>query len=104
VPLIPFSTTGSEGIVTIPVHPHASAGPVSLDQGIFEFVPLVSAEELAALPGVVGVDMLHHLGDVIGPRMHSSSALAVVYVEAADEDTLDAALAGIRAAFRLTVE
>lgn len=65
---------------------------------------LVSAEELAALPGVVDVDMLHRLGDVIGPRMHSSSALAVVYVEAPNEDKLDAALAGIRAAFRLTVE
>lgn len=45
VPLIPFSTTGSEGIVTIPVDTHASAGPVALDQGIFEFVPCDEADD-----------------------------------------------------------
>ncbi|MFH8347562.1 GH3 auxin-responsive promoter family protein [Streptomyces sp. NPDC018045] len=36
---LPFSTTGTEGIVTIPVDDHPSAGPLAADQGIFEFVP-----------------------------------------------------------------
>ncbi|MEU6115110.1 GH3 auxin-responsive promoter family protein [Streptomyces sp. NPDC047117] len=34
---LPFSCTGTEGIVTIPVDGHASAGPLAVDQGIFEF-------------------------------------------------------------------
>ncbi|MGW7575574.1 GH3 auxin-responsive promoter family protein [Streptomyces sp. NPDC054765] len=36
---LPFSTTGTEGIVTIPVDEHPSAGPLAADQGVFEFVP-----------------------------------------------------------------
>ncbi|MEU2792627.1 GH3 auxin-responsive promoter family protein [Streptomyces sp. NPDC007100] len=36
---LPFSTTGTEGIVTIPVDDHPSAGPLAADQGVFEFVP-----------------------------------------------------------------
>lgn len=39
VPLIPFSTTGTEGIVTLPVDSHTSAGPLAVDQGLYEFVP-----------------------------------------------------------------
>jgi hypothetical protein len=39
VPLIPFSTTGTEGIVTLPVDSHTCAGPLANEQGLFEFVP-----------------------------------------------------------------
>ncbi|WP_269858073.1 GH3 auxin-responsive promoter family protein [Streptomyces sp. RPT161] len=39
IPKLPFSTTGTEGIVTIPVDGHPSAGPLAADQGLFEFVP-----------------------------------------------------------------
>ncbi|MFF8842748.1 GH3 auxin-responsive promoter family protein [Streptomyces sp. NPDC015127] len=44
IPLIPFSTTGTEGIVTLPVDTHTSAGPLAVDQGLFEFVPCNPAD------------------------------------------------------------
>ncbi|MEU8976306.1 GH3 auxin-responsive promoter family protein [Streptomyces monashensis] len=37
---LPFSTTGTEGIVTLPVDDHASAGPLAVGQGVYEFVPV----------------------------------------------------------------
>ncbi|MFI7401684.1 GH3 auxin-responsive promoter family protein [Streptomyces sp. NPDC049541] len=37
---LPFSTTGTEGIVTLPVDGHASAGPLAVGQGVYEFVPV----------------------------------------------------------------
>ncbi|MFI1800112.1 GH3 auxin-responsive promoter family protein [Streptomyces sp. NPDC020379] len=36
---LPFSTTGTEGIVTLPVDGHPSAGPLAVSQGLYEFVP-----------------------------------------------------------------
>ncbi|MEV0264917.1 GH3 auxin-responsive promoter family protein [Streptomyces sp. NPDC050617] len=42
---LPFSTTGTEGIVTIPVDGHPSAGPLAPDQGIFEFVPCAEDDD-----------------------------------------------------------
>ncbi|MFT4042679.1 MAG: GH3 auxin-responsive promoter family protein [Gordonia sp. (in: high G+C Gram-positive bacteria)] len=36
---LPFSTTGTEGIVTTPVDAHQSAGPLAIDQGFYEFLP-----------------------------------------------------------------
>ncbi|MFD5464481.1 GH3 auxin-responsive promoter family protein [Kitasatospora sp. NPDC127059] len=50
VPLIPFSTTGTEGIVTMPVDTHSSAGPLAVDQGLFEFVPCEPADPGEPLP------------------------------------------------------
>ncbi|OLF18504.1 GH3 auxin-responsive promoter family protein [Actinophytocola xanthii] len=50
VPLIPFSATGTEGIVTLPVDSHTCAGPLAVDQGLFEFVPADPAEPAAPLP------------------------------------------------------
>ncbi|MET9416911.1 GH3 auxin-responsive promoter family protein [Streptomyces klenkii] len=41
---LPFSTTGTEGIVTLPVDSHASAGPLAVGQGIYEFVPAEGAQ------------------------------------------------------------
>ncbi|MET9778398.1 GH3 auxin-responsive promoter family protein [Streptomyces sp. NPDC006367] len=49
VPLIPFSTTGTEGIVTLPVDSHTSAGPLAIDQGLFEFAPCDAADPGAPL-------------------------------------------------------
>lgn len=37
---VPFSTTGTEGIVTLPVDTHWSAGPLAVNQGVYEFVPV----------------------------------------------------------------
>ncbi len=37
--LLPFSTTGTEGVVTIPVDRHPVAGVLAVNQGIYEFVP-----------------------------------------------------------------
>ncbi|MGJ5199519.1 MULTISPECIES: GH3 auxin-responsive promoter family protein [Bradyrhizobium] len=37
---LPFSTTGTEGIVTLPVDMHRSAGPLAVTQGLYEFVPV----------------------------------------------------------------
>jgi len=44
IPIIPFSATGTEGIVTLPVDTHTSAGPLAVDQGLFEFVPRDAAD------------------------------------------------------------
>jgi len=37
---LPFSTTGTEGIVTLPVDTHRSAGALAVNQGLYEFVPV----------------------------------------------------------------
>ncbi|MDT0445420.1 GH3 auxin-responsive promoter family protein [Streptomyces johnsoniae] len=50
VPLMPFSTTGTEGIVTMPVDSHPSAGPLAIDQGLFEFVPCEPGDPGKPLP------------------------------------------------------
>ncbi|WP_405786149.1 MULTISPECIES: GH3 auxin-responsive promoter family protein [unclassified Streptomyces] len=47
VPRLPFSTTGTEGIVTLPVDGHPSAGPLAVDQGVYEFVPADDRDLLA---------------------------------------------------------
>ncbi|WP_435798480.1 GH3 auxin-responsive promoter family protein [Streptomyces decoyicus] len=44
---LPFSTTGTEGIVTLPVDGHPSAGPLAVGQGLYEFAPADGAESLA---------------------------------------------------------
>lgn len=49
LPVIPFSTTGTESIVTIPVDSHRSAGPLAIDQGIYEFVPVTEETSAAAI-------------------------------------------------------
>jgi GH3 auxin-responsive promoter len=49
VPLIPFSATGTEGVVTLPVDTHPSSGPLAVNQGMYEFVPW-SADDGTALP------------------------------------------------------
>ncbi|MEN3308479.1 MAG: hypothetical protein V7603_4681 [Micromonosporaceae bacterium] len=47
---LPFSATGTEGIVTIPTDGHPSAGPLAVDQGLFEFVPWHDDDAGTALP------------------------------------------------------
>ncbi|MEV5705073.1 GH3 auxin-responsive promoter family protein [Actinoallomurus sp. NPDC052274] len=49
VPLIPFSATGTEGVVTLPVDTHPSSGPLAINQGIYEFVPW-TADDGGAIP------------------------------------------------------
>ncbi|MGW9175542.1 GH3 auxin-responsive promoter family protein [Streptomyces decoyicus] len=50
VATLPFSTTGTEGIVTLPVDDHPSAGPLAVDQGHFEFVPWDELDDGRPLP------------------------------------------------------
>ncbi|MGH4029080.1 GH3 auxin-responsive promoter family protein [Actinomycetota bacterium Odt1-20B] len=49
VPRLPFSTTGTEGIVTLPVDGHPSAGPLAVDQGVYEFVPVEDTDGAESL-------------------------------------------------------
>ncbi|MDT3398601.1 GH3 auxin-responsive promoter family protein [Streptomyces sp. B1866] len=50
VATLPFSTTGTEGIVTLPVDEHPSAGPLAVNQGDFEFVPWRDLDDGSPLP------------------------------------------------------
>jgi GH3 auxin-responsive promoter len=50
VAILPFSTTGTEGIVTLPVDAHPSAGPVALNQGFYEFAPCDEDDDGSVLP------------------------------------------------------
>lgn len=57
IPKLPFSATGTEGIITIPVDGHSSAGPLAVDLGLYEFVPMDNRDEEADLePDVETVD------------------------------------------------
>lgn len=61
VATLPFSTTGTEGIVTLPVDDHPSAGPLAVDQGHFEFVPWHDLDDGSPLPAdspTLGYDQL----------------------------------------------
>ncbi|WP_240644288.1 ATP-grasp domain-containing protein [Antribacter gilvus] len=62
---------------------------------------ITSADELAALPGVVRVEMFTTVGDVIGSRLHSASTTGLVYLVVEDETALPSALAGVRDAYVL---
>ncbi|WEH32001.1 GH3 auxin-responsive promoter family protein [Streptomyces sp. AM 4-1-1] len=50
VATLPFSTTGTEGIVTLPVDGHLSAGPLAVGQGHFAFVPRQDLDDGGPLP------------------------------------------------------
>jgi hypothetical protein len=67
-------------------------------------VELSSAEELAALPGVVDVEMHAAVGDVIGTHMHTSTTTARLYVGLDDVAAIDHRLGELSAGFRLEVE
>lgn len=61
VPVVPFSSTGTEGIVTLPVDTHSSAAPLAVDQGLYEFVPCEpwdSGAPLAADVSTVDMDQV----------------------------------------------
>lgn len=61
VSLVPFSTTGTEGIVTMPVDTHPSAGPLAVDQGLFEFVPCEPSDAGRPLPSDAATLSCHEL-------------------------------------------
>jgi hypothetical protein len=51
VAVVPFSTVGTEGIVTIPVDASPSGGALSINQGLYEFVDVSElADSTGALP------------------------------------------------------
>lgn len=50
IPKLPFSATGTEGIVTMPVDGHRSAGPLAVDLGYYEFVPAGIRSDGGELP------------------------------------------------------
>lgn len=49
IPKLPFSSTGTEGVVTIPVDGHPSAGPLTVDLGLYEFVPVPADDNGSAV-------------------------------------------------------
>ncbi|HEV2634475.1 MAG TPA: GH3 auxin-responsive promoter family protein [Actinocrinis sp.] len=51
VPILPFSTTGTEGIVTLPIDGHTAAGPLAVDQGIYEFFETDADGRMLGDPG-----------------------------------------------------
>lgn len=46
---LPFSSTGTEGIITIPIDDHPSAGPLAVDMGLYEFVPVPETDDGGSL-------------------------------------------------------
>jgi len=56
VPLIPFSATGTEGVVTLPVDTHATSGPLAVNQGIYEFAPCDPEDGAPLAPDVDTLD------------------------------------------------
>src|SRR5690606_17513054 len=42
---MPFSTTGTEGVVTCPVDRHPTSGVLAITQGVYEFVPVREDED-----------------------------------------------------------
>jgi hypothetical protein len=55
---LPFSTTGTEGIVTLPVDGHPSAGPLAVNQGLYEFAENDERDSLPQDADVLGFDEL----------------------------------------------
>jgi hypothetical protein len=47
VAILPFSTTGTEGIVTLPIDGHAAAGPIAVNQGVYELLPIADCDDLS---------------------------------------------------------
>ena len=58
---LPFSATGTEGIITIPIDDHPSAGPLAVDLGLYEFVPEEEPDDDADLPPDVATLGYHEL-------------------------------------------
>lgn len=56
VPLIPFSATGTEGVVTLPVDTHPTSGPLAVNQGIYEFAQCDPEDGAALAPDVDTLD------------------------------------------------
>ncbi len=48
VPVVPFSTVGTEGIVTIPVDSSHTGGALSINQGLYEFVDVDTLDNPSA--------------------------------------------------------
>lgn len=58
-----------------------------------------SEADLRALPGVVAVELVHDVGDIIGTRFHSSTASGVAYIAASDGVELMERVDAVYAAF-----
>lgn len=43
--ILPFSTTGTEGIVTLPIDNHLTAGPLAVNQALYEFTEIRDIED-----------------------------------------------------------
>lgn len=67
-------------------------------------VRLSTAENLAALPAVLRVDMYKHVGDVMRERIGSSAATGVVYLCVADEAEVVARIQEVADRYVLEVE
>lgn len=67
---------------------------------------VTTARDLHEIDGVVAVDMLAQSGDSLSPRIHSASTTGLVYLQLPDAEinTVEAAIARVRGAFRLDVK
>ena len=50
VAILPFSTTGTEGIVTLPIDGHMAAGPLAVNQGVYEFFEMDADDRMTGDP------------------------------------------------------
>lgn len=75
-----------------------------LPVGPGRIVGMTTREELMALPGVVSVDMLRAVGDVVPTRLNSASASALVYFRVKHPDEVAGVVAGAYDAFHIDIE
>lgn len=66
-------------------------------------VALSSAEELRSLPGVLRVDMIKKVGDIVPERYNSSYTTGVVFLSVSDEAAVDDAIQTVARHYRLEV-
>jgi biotin carboxylase len=97
------------GMPLTPAHPHpqfADRLVVNLDLPIRpgRITQISSAEELSTLADVVRVDLHAKVGDVIGQRLHSSSATGFVFLAVDDPATVPQRAKELLAHYQLVVE
>ncbi|MFF1508321.1 ATP-grasp domain-containing protein [Streptomyces sp. NPDC058326] len=67
-------------------------------------VAMTGAEELLALPSVVGVTMLREVGETVPERLNSAAASGLVFLRADSAEEAEAAVARVYETFRIEIE
>jgi hypothetical protein len=81
---LPFSTTSTEGIVTIPVDDHPSAGPLAITQGFFEFVHVRDIRDGSRVAPFADTLLYHELEDGQTYRLVLTNATGLCRLEIGD--------------------